>query len=178
MQILSTYATSHEDAIKNWTVTIPDNCLNKTLMVKTEIRKRDQFCVGFCPVDWYFEGKASWLYTNISLPSGKSTTITFTWDTTGFAKGNYTISAYVTPVPGETDLMDNNFTDGTIAVTIRGDLNNDCVVDIADVVLVTAVYRSKRGDPEFRPNSDVIEDGVIDVADVVAVTAHYREKDC
>jgi len=43
----------------------------------------------------------------VTLESGASTTITFTWNTTGFAKGNYTISAYAWPVPGETDTEDN-----------------------------------------------------------------------
>jgi len=70
-----------------------------------------------------------------------------------------------------------HLTDGTVTVVHPGDLNNDGVVDIADVVLVSAVYRSKCGDPEYRPNSDIMEDCVIDIADVVAVTSHYREKD-
>lgn len=59
-----------------------------------------------------------------------------------------------------------------------GNLNNDGVVDIADVVMVTAVYRSKCGDPDYKSNSDIIEDGVIDIADVVAVINHYRGTDC
>jgi hypothetical protein len=53
----------------------------------------------------------------ITLTSGSSATITFTWDTTGFAAGNYTISAYATPVPGETDTADNTLVDGQVSVT-------------------------------------------------------------
>jgi parallel beta-helix repeat protein len=58
----------------------------------------------------------------ITLTSGNSTTITFTWNTTGFAKGKYTISAYAWPVPGETDTEDNTLPDGYVVVTrwIRG----------------------------------------------------------
>ena len=41
---------------------------------------------------------------NITLTGGNSTIGTFTWNTSGFAKGNYTISAYAWPVEGETDL--------------------------------------------------------------------------
>jgi hypothetical protein len=62
------------------------------------------------------------LLTNITLTSGNSTTITFTWNTTGFAKGNYTISAYATPVTGETDIINNNCTDGWVLITKVGDL--------------------------------------------------------
>jgi hypothetical protein len=111
----------------------------------------------------------------ITITERNSTTVAFMWNTTGFAKGNYTISAYAWPVLGETDIGDNTLADGTVTVVHPGDLNNDGVVDIADVVLVSAVYRSKCGDPEYRPNSDIIEDCVIDIADVVSVTAHYRE---
>ncbi|MEM2567690.1 MAG: CARDB domain-containing protein [Candidatus Bathyarchaeia archaeon] len=34
----------------------------------------------------------------ITLQSGESTTLTFTWNTTDFAKGNYTLCAYAWPV--------------------------------------------------------------------------------
>jgi hypothetical protein len=37
-----------------------------------------------------------------------------------FARGNYTISAYAKPVPGETDTADNNFTGGWVIVSIKG----------------------------------------------------------
>jgi parallel beta-helix repeat protein len=60
----------------------------------------------------------------IVLTSRSSTTITFTWNTTGFAKGNYTISAYATPVTGETDIINNNCTDGSVLITKVGDLGS------------------------------------------------------
>jgi len=43
--------------------------------------------------------------TEITLTSGTSTTITLTWNTTAFAKGNYTISAYATPFQGKQTLQ-------------------------------------------------------------------------
>jgi len=111
--------------------------------------------------------------TNLSV--GDNSTLGFAWNTTGMKRGNHTMSAYAAPVLGETDTGDNTLVDGTVALRCPGDLNNDGVVDIADVILVTAVYRSKCGDPEYRLVSDVIEDCIIDIADVVAVTTHYRE---
>lgn len=109
------------------------------------------------------------------LSVGDNLTLGFVWNTTGAKRGNHTMSAYVAPVLGETDTGDNTLVDGVVTLRCPGDLNNDGVVDIADVVLVTSVYRSKCGDPEYRLVSDVIEDCVIDIADVVAVTVHYRE---
>jgi hypothetical protein len=60
----------------------------------------------------------------ITLANRNSTTITFTWNTTGFAKGNYTISAYAIPVTGETDIINNNCTDGSVLITKVGDLGS------------------------------------------------------
>jgi hypothetical protein len=57
---------------------------------------------------------------NVTLTAGSSATVTFTWDTTGFTKGNYTISAYAWPVPGETNTVDNTFVDGWVVVTSHG----------------------------------------------------------
>jgi hypothetical protein len=54
--------------------------------------------------------------TNLNLASGNSTTLTFVWNTADFAYGNYTIWAYATPVPGETDIADNTYIDGTVQI--------------------------------------------------------------
>jgi len=54
----------------------------------------------------------------ITLDSNTSTTITFTWNTTNFTKGNYTISAYAWPTPTETDTTDNTFTDSWIYICL------------------------------------------------------------
>jgi len=52
----------------------------------------------------------------VTLASGNSTTITFTWNTTGFALGNYTITAYAGPVPGEADTIDNTLTFSAVQI--------------------------------------------------------------
>jgi len=53
----------------------------------------------------------------INLQPSTSTTVTFTWDTTGVAIGTYYISATALPVSGETDTNDNTCT-STAKVTI------------------------------------------------------------
>jgi len=50
--------------------------------------------------------------TNITLTSGNSTNITFTWNTTGVPYGYYTITANATSVPGESETADNTFENG------------------------------------------------------------------
>ena len=71
-------------------------------------------------------------YTTTTLTSGNSTTLTITWNTTGVAKGNYTITAKATQLPGETDTTDNTYIDGWVIVTWLGDLDGDFDVDQFD----------------------------------------------
>jgi hypothetical protein len=115
-------------------------------------------------------------FTNITLMSGNSTTISFTWNTTSFAMNNYTIWAYATPVPEETDTTDNNFTDGWVMVTIPGDMNGDYYVEIFDIVKICVAYNTKQGDPQYEPNFDINGDGAIDIYDVVIACTHYNQK--
>jgi hypothetical protein len=109
----------------------------------------------------------------VTLESGASTTITFTWNTTGFAKGNYTISAYAWPVPGETETTNNNFTNGTILVTFPGDVNGDRKVRIDDVLAVATAFGSNRGDPKYQENLDITNDAKIRIDDVLIAALNF-----
>ena len=53
-----------------------------------------------------------------NLLAGQETTTSFTWNTTGVPLDEYVISAYAHPIPEETDIADNIYTDGTISVDI------------------------------------------------------------
>jgi hypothetical protein len=79
----------------------------------------------------------------VTLESGASTTITFTWNTTGFAKSNYTIWAYAWPVPGETETGDNTFTDSLVFVGLVGDVTADGNVDIREIFAIALHYGEK-----------------------------------
>ena len=93
-----------------------------------------------------------------------------------FAYGNYTLSAYAWPVPGETNTANNNFTDGWVVVTIPGDLNGDFKVNLVDLVMLANAYGSKPGDLNWNPNADLNGNGVIDLADLVTCAIHYGEQ--
>jgi len=101
------------------------------------------------------------------LTSGNSTTVTFTWNTTGVAKGNYTIMAEATQLPEETDTLDNTRIDGWVFVTVPGDINGDRFVNVLDYVLVKKAIPSYPGHPKWNPNADINSDGFVNVKDVV-----------
>lgn len=120
---------------------------------------------------------------NVILPMGSRTILTFAWSTSGFAKGNYAVSAYAWPVPSETDTVDNTFADGTVKVTIPGDVDGDFDVDIMDIVMITGRYMWHI--PQWWPgppalpidgNCDINGDGIINIQDVVICTSHYAQK--
>jgi parallel beta-helix repeat protein len=109
----------------------------------------------------------------ITLSSGNSTTITFTWNTTGFAYGNYTISAIADTVLGETDTTDNNSTDGWVTVTILGDVNGDFKCEGKDIAIIAKAYGSLIGQPAYVPNADINNDGKIDGKDIAVAAKYY-----
>jgi len=124
----------------------------------------------------------------IALPSRNCTTITLTWNTAGYAKGNYTLSACATSVPEETDTKDNNFTGRWIVVSMVGDLTGgsanawdfvpDGLVDGSDLSIVAKCYGSW---PDAQPpmiwnvNCDVTNDGVVDGSDLSIIARHFGE---
>jgi hypothetical protein len=112
---------------------------------------------------------------NVTLASIASANLTCTWNTTGFAIGNYTISAYARPVPNETNTANNNFTAGTVTVSIPGDIDGDFKVGPPDLVLLANAYGSKPGDAKWNPNADINNDGKVDLLDL-AILAYYWQQ--
>jgi parallel beta-helix repeat protein len=113
----------------------------------------------------------------IALAKRNSVAVTFAWNTTGFAKGNYTIWAYASPVQGETDTSDNTLTGGSVFVGIVGDVNGNRKVDLDDVLAVAIAFGSFVGVPRYEPNFDIDGNGKIDLTDYLAVAINYGKTD-
>jgi len=86
---------------------------------------------------------------NIELSSRSFTIVQYAWNTSGFAKGKYSIKAVADTVQGETDILDNSYTGDWILVTKVGDLgggvppaffNCDGSVDGKDLALFLQCY--------------------------------------
>jgi parallel beta-helix repeat protein len=131
---------------------------------------------------------------SVTIESGVAVTKAFTWSTSGFAKGNYTISAVADTVPGETDVADNTFIDGWVIVSMVGDISGlggvpDGLVDIDDVIPIALAFASTLGpDGNYwhtpprdncphNPNNDITNDGLIDIDDVIIPAVRFGEID-
>jgi parallel beta-helix repeat protein len=133
--------------------------------------------------DYYPQTFNVTLYSNATLIEKKEVTIggytaltvPFTWNTTGFAKGNYTISVNATLVPDETDIADNTLADGEILITIPGDINGDQYVNAKDAVLLGAAFNSNQGQSSFNPNADINDDSWCNAKDAVILGMHFNE---
>jgi hypothetical protein len=118
----------------------------------------------------------------VTLANKASTILTFTWNTTGFVKGNYTVSAYALPVLGESDTADNTFVGGWVIVAMVGDITGpngwpDGKVDVRDVAKVAKLFGVNYPDPKYNANCDIVYDRKIDVKDISTVAKRYGQTD-
>jgi parallel beta-helix repeat protein len=119
-------------------------------------------------------------FTNITLANGEMTMVGCTWNTMNWPLGNYTVSAYVSPVQGEISTVDNSFSDRIVSISIVGDITGrsgvpDGKVDMYDVGSVARLFGTKYPDPNYDPNFDVNDDGKLDMFDVGTVARHFGE---
>jgi hypothetical protein len=112
---------------------------------------------------------------DVSLFSGNSTNLTFTWNTTGVAYGDYDINAYAWPVAGESNTTNNNGTGGLVTVSIVGDINGDFKVNLQDLILLAQGYDSKPDSANWNPNADIDGNGMVSASDLAIITLHYGQ---
>ena len=111
---------------------------------------------------------------SVTLPSGNSTVIASTWDTSNFTRGNYLISAHTPPIQGETNTTDNVlYADSYVCVTIRGDADRDFDVDMSDIIMMSGAYGTEEGDLKYIANCDTDRDGDIDIYDIIIASGNY-----
>jgi hypothetical protein len=92
-----------------------------------------------------------------------------------FDKGNYTISAYAWPVPGETGTADNNFTDGWVKVTIPGDVTGEGTCNMLDIQIMINKFMASPPDPRYDPNVDVNNDGSINMVEIQIAINNFMQ---
>jgi hypothetical protein len=150
----------------------PDRTLNITVIAANLGDRTNTF-----NVTTYYDNTTIGTQTVVDLPPHHNRTLTFTWNTTGLAPcNNYTISAYAHPVLYELNFTNNYLENGWVKIKYIGDLNNDGVVDIFDIILAAQSYDAHIGDPQYNDEADVAPQwGYVDIFDMVTIASHYGE---
>ena len=116
--------------------------------------------------------------TNSSMvPVGQSKVLSINWLVSGLRPGRYVFSANVTDLTAKesyANLVDN-VQSYTIIVRPAGDVNGDCVVDIADLVLVASNFGKIAGSPGYPWAADLNFDGAINIADLSIVGSTFGQ---
>jgi hypothetical protein len=106
-----------------------------------------------------------------SLAARQSRTLTFTWNTASWIKGNYIITAHAVPLAGGTD---NAFYSlQGVFVTIPGDVDADSDVDIFDIVKMARLYGTTMPPNWPVAPSDIDGDEDVDIFDIVIAAGNY-----
>ncbi|MBU0490219.1 MAG: PKD domain-containing protein [Chloroflexi bacterium] len=87
------------------------------------------------------------------------------------APGAYTVTLTVSGPGGPDSATQTDY----ITVYLWGDLDHDCDVDVADIMLVASRWNTHSGDPGYDPAYDLDHDGDIDVADIMQVAAAWGD---
>ena len=118
----------------------------------------------------------------VTLTNGNSTAISFTWNTTGLAYGNYTGWAYAEPLPEETDTSDNNFTCGTpVHVGVPGDISGptvgvyDSTTNMRDIQYLILLFNTNPSSPNWKPNADINDDGTVNMRDIQIAILNFNK---
>jgi hypothetical protein len=121
------------------------------------------------------------LTLNGLVMTGKNRTIlTYTWQTSGYSKGNYTVSATATTVPSETDTTDNYCT-WIIHVGVPGDVSGsttgvyDGTVNMRDISLLIQVFNTKPSSTKWNPNADVNNDLIVNMRDISITIQNFNK---
>jgi hypothetical protein len=111
----------------------------------------------------------------VSLLAGESKEVTFTFDSTGLPIAKYLIFANATSVVGETDTVDNTYSDGFINVAFQGDIDLTGHVFLYDLTIVGTAWDSYPGDTNWDANADIDGDCWVFLYDLTIVGTYWDE---
>jgi hypothetical protein len=113
----------------------------------------------------------------VILQGGASANVTFMWNTIGFAKGNYNVSAVADVVPGETDTIDNAYAYGDVGVTWIYDPLGDNYCGIDDIFATATHFATEPDNPNWSPIYDLNDDNFVGIDDIFQMAQHFAETD-
>ncbi len=134
-------------------------------------------CTETFNVTIYANKTAITTLTAITLASEESAGLSFVWNTTGFALGDYNISVVADNVSGETDISDNTCIAGTVHVGIPGDVTGDGYVGTDDIFLIATHFGQEPGQPDWNPIYDIAGDNYVGIDDIFIAASHFGQEE-
>ena len=136
-----------------------------------------------CKTAVYANSTIVWLQIDY-LTSGSSATLSVVWNTSSFARGNLSISAYVEPVPDELDIIDNQcISDVPVHIGIPGDISSsiqgtyDGIVNMRDIAYLIQLFNAKPSSPNWNPNADVDNDSICNMRDIAIAIRNFNKQE-
>jgi hypothetical protein len=118
----------------------------------------------------------------VTLDSGMSAVVSYNWSTIGLVYGNYTLSAYASPVSGENDTTNNFLVSLTaVHVGVPGDVSSstagvyDGTVNMRDVAYLVIQFGTKPPSANWNPNADVNGDAVVNLRDIAIAVQFFTK---
>jgi len=129
----------------------------------------------------YANSTIIWLQIDY-LTSGSSATLSLVWNTSSFAMGNFSISAYVEPVLDESDVADNqNVSKVPVHVGVPGDISGpiqgvyDGICNMRDINYLIQLFNTNPSSPNWKPNADVNNDAVCNMRDIQIAILNFNK---
>jgi parallel beta-helix repeat protein len=145
-----------------------------TLRIDVGVRNEGDFAEDFDVTLDLIGGEVGHLSIfGVHILEESTTTLTFEWNTVGFAKGAYSVTAHVSQVPYEINVSDNTCTDGTAKVTIPGDITGDFYVSIQDATQIGLYWQQTS--PPAPAIVDINGDGIISIKDATLVGLNWLQ---
>jgi len=167
----------HDVAITSVTASVTWVLRNETVTILVEAKNEGDYSETFTVT--VYANSTELNFTSVTVASGDTTTLTFSWNTTNVALGSYTMSAQASTVPDEIDTADNTLIDGTVKVKfLLGDVNGDGKVSLFDAMVVRGVFGSEPGDPNWISEADLNRDNIIDIYDALIIRSQYGKTQC
>lgn len=169
------FVSPHDIAISNVEASKTVSSQNQTLSLNATVHNQGNVTETFNMLAY---ANATLIQNQtLTLEKESSFPIAFTWNTTGFARGKYILTFFVTALQDEIDTADNTITDGAIVVTILGDINGDEKVDSLDLSQLGNAYGSVAIDTNWDSNADMNNDAIISVRDLWILGKNYGKTD-